>query len=338
MISQAMPLVSIIVPVYLVEKELPRCVESLLSQSYSRVEILLIDDGSPDESGAICERYAAADSRVLVFHQSNAGVSAARNRGLSLASGEYICFVDADDEVEENYVRSFVDGLGPEVDLVFQGICEIRNGKTLCKVPPRKLFKQGELTEAIALINKQSMFGYVCNKLYRRSIVIEHGMCFRPDISLSEDRIFALEYMLHVRRMQLVDTCAYRYYLRTTGQTMRRRSYQELKYAADVNLHAALELLKHQPSEQFLQDTRRMYVAAAIGYLTALFADKEDCSRCVAAFREFRNLARPWLPLYHAVGISHTILHRSLYLPASVGVLLMKLFFGLKRLKHEISA
>lgn len=332
------PLISVIVPVYRAEKELPRCVESLLTQSYPHLEIILVEDGSPDNSGAICDRYAVADRRVRVCHRKNAGASAARNTGLDMATGEFLCFVDGDDEVEPDYIRAFAEGLAPEVDLVFQGICEIKDGQCTRKVPPRQLFREGRLTEGISLINRQSMFGYVCNKLYRRSIIEEHGLRFRRDISLSEDRIFALEYMQHVRQMQLVDTCAYLYYLQSTGQTMRRRSYEELKLAAEVNLQAAEALLQQQPSAQFARDTHRMYVLSAMGFLTALFLDKEPTDRCIRAFREFNARARDWLPLYAPPTLNHRLLCCALRCPSPLGVGIMKLYWCLKLLKHEISA
>ena len=91
------PKISIIVPVYKVEKVLSRCINSILSQVYTNFEVLLIDDGSPDKSGQICDDYAKLDTRIRVFHQSNKGVSAARNKGLKEAIGEYVLFVDSDD-------------------------------------------------------------------------------------------------------------------------------------------------------------------------------------------------------------------------------------------------
>ena len=91
------PLISVIVPVYKVEKYLHRCVDSILVQTYTNLEIILVDDGSPDRCGAICDEYAAKDSRIRVIHQENGGLSAARNAGLDVCSGEYIAFVDSDD-------------------------------------------------------------------------------------------------------------------------------------------------------------------------------------------------------------------------------------------------
>ena len=103
------PLISIIVPVYQVEAYLDRCVASLLAQTYVNLEIILVDDGSPDRCPAICDMYAQKDSRVRVIHQENAGLSGARNAGIEVAKGEYLAFVDSDDYVSENFIRVLYD-------------------------------------------------------------------------------------------------------------------------------------------------------------------------------------------------------------------------------------
>ena len=95
-----MPKISVIVPVYKAEKFLATCIESILNQTYGNLEIILVDDGSPDSCGKICEKYALSDSRVKVVHQKNAGVAAARNVGLDLAEGDYVTFVDSDDYIQ----------------------------------------------------------------------------------------------------------------------------------------------------------------------------------------------------------------------------------------------
>ena len=102
-----MPKISIIVPVYQVEKYLRRCLDSIVAQTFTDWECILVDDGSPDNSGKICDEYAEIDNRFRVFHQENAGVSAARNKGLDVAKGEWITFVDSNDYIEEDYLQSF---------------------------------------------------------------------------------------------------------------------------------------------------------------------------------------------------------------------------------------
>ena len=105
------PLFSVIVPVYKVENVLPRCIESILNQTVTDFELILIDDGSPDRSGEICDAYAAKDSRIRVIHQKNGGVSKARNAGLDIAQGEYIVFVDSDDWVDADAYMQILDKL-----------------------------------------------------------------------------------------------------------------------------------------------------------------------------------------------------------------------------------
>ena len=101
---QDMPLVSVIIPVYKTERYLHRCIDSLVNQDYKNIEIILIDDGSPDHCGNICDEYAKKDKRIKVIHQRNKGLSAARNAGLDFCTGEYLCFVDSDDYVNEKMV------------------------------------------------------------------------------------------------------------------------------------------------------------------------------------------------------------------------------------------
>lgn len=125
------PLISVIVPVYKVEQYLHRCVDSILAQTYTNLEIILIDDGSPDRSGEICDEYAAKDSRIRVIHQENAGVSAARNAGLDVCSGEYIAFVDSDDYIlPEMYEKMLAVQLEHQVDIcVCQWQYEYEDGR-----------------------------------------------------------------------------------------------------------------------------------------------------------------------------------------------------------------
>ena len=107
------PLLSVIVPVYRVETYLPKCLDSLVGQTYADLEIILVDDGSPDRSGAICDEYAARDSRIVVIHQENRGASQARNAGLDRATGEFVAFVDSDDYLDfsmyENLMKAVVE-------------------------------------------------------------------------------------------------------------------------------------------------------------------------------------------------------------------------------------
>ena len=112
--------ISVVVPVYNVEKYLRKCIDSIINQTYKNLEIILVDDGSPDKCGEICDEYAKKDNRVKVIHKKNAGVSSARNDGIDNATGEYIIFVDSDDWLEDNAIEIMVDKLNEyDYDCVF---------------------------------------------------------------------------------------------------------------------------------------------------------------------------------------------------------------------------
>ena len=110
-VSNKEPLISVIIPVYKVEKYLKRCIDSVINQTYKNLEIILVDDGSPDNCPKICDDYSKKDKRIKVIHKKNGGVSAARNKGLKLSNGDYIVFVDSDDWLEYNFVEEMLTNL-----------------------------------------------------------------------------------------------------------------------------------------------------------------------------------------------------------------------------------
>ena len=125
--------ISVIVPVYKVEQYLPQCIESIINQTYRNLEIILIDDGSPDNCGKICEEYAQKDKRIKVFHKKNGGLSDARNYGIARASGEYLAFVDSDDWIEPDMYEVLVNWIEDhQTDIVSCGFfLSFRNGRLL---------------------------------------------------------------------------------------------------------------------------------------------------------------------------------------------------------------
>ena len=180
------PLVSVIVPVYKVEKEIHRCIDSLLKQTYSNLQIILIDDGSPDNCGTICDLYAGQDSKICVIHQENQGVSAARNAGLAVAQGEYIGFADPDDWVEPNWIEILIRPFFTEPVMVSacgwyrHDECGIR--KYLSKVPEGKQHGKKILAD---IIQGDSVDGYLCNKLYKKELFLNRSL--RKGIRACED-------------------------------------------------------------------------------------------------------------------------------------------------------
>lgn len=203
--------ISIIIPVYNVEKFLPHCIESVISQSYQDWELLLIDDGSKDESGIICDRYAEKDSRIKVIHKTNGGVSSARNRGLDIATGNYVCFIDSDDWVGVNYLSDFKTDRY-DADIYISGATYDTYGKPYS-------YKQYEdsycknIKEIDNCFVRQGLMdnGYPWGKLFRRDLLQTNSLRFNENMSINEDHVFVLEYMLLASSMLVTSSFDYHY-------------------------------------------------------------------------------------------------------------------------------
>lgn len=190
-----MPELSIIVPVYKVEPYLPKCIDSILAQTFTDFELILIDDGSPDRCGEICDEYAKKDSRIVVIHQKNQGVSAARNAGLDAAQGEYIGFVDADDWLEPEMYKSLMDRLlETGCDLVG---CTYYHDNT---APTQRAEDELRFPDSRALLfdlytKPSKMSGSCCIKLFRRSVI--GSVRFIVGMTAWEDLVFLQNCYLH---------------------------------------------------------------------------------------------------------------------------------------------
>lgn len=210
-----MPEVSVIVPIYKVENKIKRCIDSLLEQSFVDFELILVDDGSPDKSAEICDRYAEIDSRIRVIHQQNGGVSKARNHGLESATGKYVTFVDSDDYVEVDYLKVLYDAIQNEVDISICGIyyCNDQNSDKLeqKRYVDTIISINDEHTEYIAdlLINRR--FNYVYGKMYRNDVIQRYSVRFKEEISLGEDTIFVFDYLTHASKIAIVENAYYNY-------------------------------------------------------------------------------------------------------------------------------
>ena len=198
-------LVSIIVPVYNVEKYIDKCVRSLLKQDYGNIEVILVDDGSPDKSGYIIDRLKEEDNRIVVIHQENHGVSSARNAGMAVASGEYITFVDGDDWVDANYVTYFVD-------LLEKSSCDVvmnKNNYSGCNDISKNNFSVISAEKAIEWIYLGDLFVAVWNKMYRRSVLEENYIKFNEKIWYGEGMLFNVEFLQHVNSVAVGESAVY---------------------------------------------------------------------------------------------------------------------------------
>lgn len=229
--------ISIIIPVYNVEKYLEECINSILVQTFTDFEVLLINDGSKDRSGEICDEFAVKDNRIKVFHQENAGVSAARNKGIENAKGEWINFIDSDDYVEKNYLNDFVVNLKPNVNLYLQGMLGLMKDGRFVTVIDYKTHSEIDRNTFLKSYNIMPFFfGPTC-KLFRKEIIEKNRIRFDESISVGEDTLFNLDYLkLLNEKLILIDSKNYIY--RNTDSSLskspisyqvRKKLYEDIK-------------------------------------------------------------------------------------------------------------
>lgn len=211
------PLISIIVPVYKAEEFLPRCIESLLGQTYRNLEIILIDDGSPDNCPVMCDAYAEADCRINVIHKTNSGQSDARNQGLAIASGAYIGFVDSDDWVDLDYYEKLLQAcIKYTADIACAGIRRVKNNDIIDMVS----YQQQTVSSFCDKVDSQQC-GSICDKLFHRS-VIYHDKAFIkfPSGVYYEDNLFLLETLRVAKKLAFVNDCYYYYRYNPSSTTV----------------------------------------------------------------------------------------------------------------------
>ena len=228
------PRLSVIVPVYQVAPYLGKCVASILGQTFSDFEVLLVDDGSTDGSGAICDALAEQDARVRVIHKANGGVSSARNAGLDAARGRYIGFVDADDWIEPAFYEKLVRNMEahPEADVCIGGISDVRADGSVHLHFQKKLERQMLAPEsAMKLVGERNRLScYTVDNIYRRELL--HGIRFVEQIHFGEDLIFIMEVYRKSRAMFYDPSPMYYYLQRGDSKVHRTFSLENSQFLA----------------------------------------------------------------------------------------------------------
>ena len=189
--------VSIVVPVYNTAEYLPACLDSILAQSFTDFELILVDDGSTDDSLRICEAYAFRDARIRVFHQQNAGVSAARNFGVEQAQGDWLCYVDSDDVVLPAYLQDMLEAADAEDCLVMGNISDSRMKGLITS----DVVLEGEAMVRYMLSHNILNLSGPVAKLYNRATLVRYGIRFPQDIHYGEDLLYFLQYLNHIGRV-----------------------------------------------------------------------------------------------------------------------------------------
>lgn len=280
------PKISVIVPVYKVEKYLPQCIESVLSQTYEHLELLLIDDGSPDESGVICDKYAAQDKRIHVFHKKNGGVSSARNIGLENMTGEWVCFLDSDDWWEPAFLQNFIELVEDgKCDLALQGYIEedeIKDSKQIISLPKLSFNTASELIVFLEQ-TKGIHNGFLWHRIYRASIFKDKGIKFPIGISFAEDGDVFFRYMKYAKNLRVTDKCGYHYRkiegsLTSKGKTVAK---DVLRYLIEAYTSSLSEIIRIEKPLAHIEKGLKLYMWRLLSAW--------QIEKCIIDFRTYQN-------------------------------------------------
>lgn len=214
------PLISVIVPVYNVEKYIRECIDSIIFQTYNNFELILVDDGTPDNSGHICDDYAKKDSRIKVIHKRNEGVSVARNIGIEVAKGEWITFVDSDDKLEEDALQICSDFIrNQSIDLLqFRDTDSNLNDRLIYEeIVPSKQY--------LRLEHPITVWG----SMFKKSIINKWNLQFNSNIKIGEDLIFVTNYIKHCKQCLMLNRSLYFYRKNENGATFNMKKNEILK-------------------------------------------------------------------------------------------------------------
>lgn len=232
-----MPKFSIIVPAYKAESTLKRCVDSVISQSYHNWELILVDDGSVDTTPSICDEYASNDNRIIALHKENGGVSSARNFGIEKASGDWITFLDADDEIETSFLSYFVDGRGNEefqLSFYSEYISEHNGERKVNSVGKEEFFSKDKIKLFLEKYIDSPILKAVHSNFFLTKIIKENNIRFNSKIRAGEDHAFVLEYLLYVDAAKVIKGNGYIYYLPYSYSLKYGSKLDELKYKSDL--------------------------------------------------------------------------------------------------------
>ena len=246
------PLISVIIPVYKVEKYLEKCVDSVINQTYKNLEIILVDDGSPDNCPKICDEYAKKDKRIKVIHKENGGVGSARNKGMEKAVGEYITFVDSDDWLEKNFIQEMLFIINKyKVDYVTCGYYRVYENK--------KEIINGNLEEIVIdskeyankLLNVQNGYGFVHMKLIKKEKI--SSLRFEEKLVVGEDALFNIQLCKNIEKIVIYNKPLYNYYF-NTNSVVRKYNNEYCNNYLKSMIYMSEYIRKNYKSENVIQN------------------------------------------------------------------------------------
>ncbi|MCI8466474.1 MAG: glycosyltransferase family 2 protein [Lachnospiraceae bacterium] len=273
-----MALITIIIPAYNGERTIGKCLDSIIRQSYKKIEIMVINDGSSDHTQEICESYAKRDSRIRVLSQKNQGVSAARNTGIRHATGEYLAFVDADDYIAPDMIQVLYQmyAQNQELGLAICGYDEITNEG--CRNVEIRSGKQMSGIEFLRnLFRMDSIKGFLCNKLFRAEIVKTYEIWLEETIYVCEDLLFCCQYGMHIQTAEYSEQTLYHYVLMDSSAT--RSGFSQKRFTALLAFRKMQEMTRRLSDESLNENLDAHYIIICI----------QLAKRILKQYRSFRG-------------------------------------------------
>ncbi len=279
---ESKPLVSVIVPVYNAEKRLSLCIDSIRGQTYKNIEIIIINDGSSDQSAIISNKLEQIDERITVIHQKNSGVSNARNKGLRIAKGQYVMFVDSDDTIDADFIKNSQDDVERyQPDLYISGlVMETYNNQKLIDSVDYKINKNEQFTIKSLFENLQVCYPLICicspcGKIYKKELIDNMLITFDENISLGEDTLFNLLYLSVCKNVYFSKEIYYHYYRgddNSLFSKLHKDTYEihRFVYGKMRNL-----MLENNCDAESISRFEKLYIDLIIGCITKFFLYNE---------------------------------------------------------------
>ncbi|WP_139856282.1 glycosyltransferase family 2 protein [Aequorivita sinensis] len=287
------PLISVIIPVYNVEKYIEKCITSIVKQTYENLEIILINDGSTDNSPNICKKFETLDSRVKFFTQTNQGVSAARNLGLNKATGEWVYFIDADDFLELNTFQLLSKEFAPDLDVIQFGLSAIKNEKVIGrKHPPKylKVFNKKEIFENIIMKPLSA-----CLVIIRKSVIDKNNIKFNETLKHNEDSLFVFQVLANCNGLLFYNNAFYNMIVRNNSATSKPISINRINNKL-LYLQLLISYFKERGLVKFIiKDIESGLKNFFVDISNYNFKNSKEKLKLKKNFKQFYTINKPYL-------------------------------------------
>ena len=265
------PTISIIVPVYKAEQHIKKCLDSIREQTFKDFEVILVDDGSPDNSGKICDYYSELDTRFITIHQENKGASSARNTGLTQAKGKWVTFIDSDDWISPQYIECYFNG--EMADIIFQGIQKEHRDQTTTLLKFDKEPTKDFITDLL-YAEQNNLFGWSFNKILKNDIIKNNYIEFPIGIAHREDLIFCLRYLQYAQSITWRGVALYHYVEQSNSLISSIHPYSELNKANELIYDLRQTISHFCSNKEYSEFSRNSYQKFKITQIRSAYYSK----------------------------------------------------------------